>query len=728
MNIQNLKKQLQQAMEAKKYDQIEDIWLNLMELSPHDVPLFYSTANWLSRHGEKERACVLLLLLMENFKEKGDFLQVLEILKKIVAFSRSNLSDKSDWSDKSVRQELINCYQVLLQDHPQKRELIETSGIKGEVKLTEILPVFDQYLYFNIGEYFYRPEWGMGRIIDGDLLREKKVVIDFEHKKNHSISLDAVTEILTKLETGHFLVRKATDISLLKKMNQENPLELLVLLLKSFKQPLTPQKIKTYLQDIVPEEEWSAWWNNLQAQIKKDVRIATSSSTPKTYQWCDVQGVEHNLKMKFDKALIYEKMDITKEAYEKGLPVSNQFLKVLIESGNLSLSKNPSLAIEIFIFVYELGAKEILTNFDYTCEEIIKNDTNLPRLIARIKNPNYQMQILRMIKTVHPQAWPEIYSDIFFELEGARLLEGIVTELYASNEQAHPVKEKLDTLLITLSQSYKKYPEKFLWVCKKRFKEDIKFNVLKKYDLLATLIKLMDWNEARNLQTQVKAFLLEEVEEANLYLNTTQMEAIYNALLQSNALREFEKDKIKALLKKDLPLDIQSAGDEAGKGNQYHYFYATQKQIDAKQQELTQIMKVDIPENIKDIATARAHGDLRENFEYKAAKQQQQFLYAKLEKLRTQLANVKAISSEDITTDRVSIGTRVKLAGIDDREIIKEYTILGPWESDVDKGIISYLTPLANTLLKKRVGDKVNIEKVNYEIIEILLFIVNGEK
>ncbi|MDI6736495.1 MAG: GreA/GreB family elongation factor [bacterium] len=713
MNIQSLKEQLQQAMESKKYDQIEDIWLSLMELSPNDVPFFYSTANWLVRHGEKERACVLLLLLMENFKEKGDFLQVLEILKKIAVFS------SIEKSDKSVRQELINCYQVLLKDHPQKRELIETSGIKGEVKLTEILPVFDQYLYFNIGEYFYRPEWGVGRIIDGDLLQEKKVVIDFEHKKNHSISLDAVTEILTKLETGHFLVIKATDITILKKMNEENPLELLVLLLKSVKQPLTPQKIKTYLHDIVPEEEWSAWWSNVQTQIKKDVRIAISPSTPKTYQWCNAQGVEHNLTLKFDKALIYEKMDMTREAYEKGLPVSNQFLKALIESGNQSLAKNPSLAIEIFIFVHELGVKGISTNFDYTCEEIIKDSTDFARLIVRIKNPNIQLQVLRMIKTVHPQVWPEIYSDVFFELEGARLLEGILTELHSSNEQARLAKEKLDTILITLSQSYKKYPEKFLWICKKRFKEDIKFNVLKKYDLLVTLIKLMGWNEAKNLQTQVKAFLLEEIEESNLYLNATQMEAIYDALLQSPALREFEKDKIKALVKKDLPVDIQSAGDEAKKENQYHYFYATQRQIDAKQQELTQIMKVDIPENIKDIATARAHGDLRENFEYKAARQQQQFLYAKLEKLRAQLSNVKAISSEEITTDKVSIGTKLKLNRLDDKEVINEYTILGPWESDVNKGIISYLAPMANKLLKKRVGDKVNIEDVDYKIIEI---------
>ena len=133
---------------------------------------------------------------------------------------------------------------------------------------------------------------------------------------------------------------------------------------------------------------------------------------------------------------------------------------------------------------------------------------------------------------------------------------------------------------------------------------------------------------------------------------------------------------------------------------------------------LTHIMETQIPANIKEIAHARSYGDLRENFEYKAAKEQQKFLYAKLVKLRSQLAQIKVIRPEDITTEKVNIGTKVKLKSLNG-EAIKEYTILGPWESDPDKGIISYLTVIGRSLFKKRIGDKVIIEEGEWEIIEI---------
>jgi transcription elongation GreA/GreB family factor len=77
------------------------------------------------------------------------------------------------------------------------------------------------------------------------------------------------------------------------------------------------------------------------------------------------------------------------------------------------------------------------------------------------------------------------------------------------------------------------------------------------------------------------------------------------------------------------------------------------------------------------------------------------------------------IRPEDVTIERVNIGTRVKLASVDDKAQIKEYTILGSWESDPDKGIISYLTVIGNSLFKKRVGDRMVIEGIEMEIVEI---------
>ncbi|MBU1261592.1 GreA/GreB family elongation factor [bacterium] len=771
MSIQELKEQLTSAMSLKKYEQIEDIWLNLIGLLPDNVDFFYSTATWLDKNKEKERAATLLLFLAEHFKEKEDFQKVLDILKKAAIFNPQ---------DMSVRQELINCYQVLLSGNPQKEELIEVSGIKSEGELLEILAIFDHYLDFNIGEYFYRPEWGVGRIIESDLLRKKRVVIDFEQKARHGMSLDAVKEVLTKLDPNHFLVIKLMDITRLKNMP---PIEIMVFLLKSFNQPLTPQKIKIYLQDIVSREQWSLWWNKISSEMTKDGRIKISGGNPRTYALCSPEEAENKIAVRFDKVSPQEKMDLAKEAYEKGWEVSRQFLISLIELGHQSVANDPSLALEIFLFSKELYGVEfkmitrrqgendesilnsmlkisttkptlvtfegdfVLGDKEFTekCKAIIKNCENLDSLIKEIKKPKYQLSTLKMIKAVYPETWPEIYISLFFSLSGTRLLEGIINELYGvefkmitrrqgENDEGilnSMLKEsvtkptlvtfegdfvleqgKLDVITTKLYQSLWEYPEKFFLVCKKAFKCDVKLN-LSKSELLFALLKLLEENETKPLRDQIKTFLLENG-LLKAHLSPTQLNTFCETLLQMGGLRVPERDTLRGLVKKEFQV-VKSKEEET----KHIHFYATGENIEARRQELTHIMRTQMPENIKEIALARSYGDLRENFEYKAAKERQKFLYAKLVKLRAQLAQIKVIRPEDVTTERVNIGTRVKLSQPSDREAIKEYTILGPWESDPDKGIISYLTVIGNGLLNKKIGDKVIIEKCEWEIVEI---------
>ncbi|MDI6751248.1 MAG: GreA/GreB family elongation factor [bacterium] len=684
MNIQELKEKLKQAMELKEYEQIEDIWLNLMELLPEDLVLFYSIADWLGKHKEKERAATLLLFLTEHFKKKNDFHKVLEILKKAAFF---NLQDTD------LRQELINCYQVLLSGHPQKEELI-SSGIKEKKDLAEILATFDHYLDFNIGQYFYRPEWGVGKIIDCYPLKKKRVVIDFEKKERHEMSIDAACEVLTKLDSNHFLVVKLTDMTRLKNMA---PIELILFLLKSINQPLTPQKIRSYLQGIIPEEEWLSWWNKISLEMTKDGRVS-SRGNPRTYLWCNQEEAENNLVIRFDKALPQEKMELAKEACEKGFPVKSQFLEALFELGSQSMANNPSLAIEIFLFVQDMKDED----FTEKCEAIIKTCEDLPDLLAKIQRPKYQLQTLKIIKTALAKIWPEIYVSLFFSLSGVRLLGTIIDEL----EQ-----EKLDVITTRLYQLPQEYPEKFLLVCKKSFRNGLKLN-LSEYELLSTLLKLLEKNETRVLRDQIKAFLLED-NLLRTHLSPTQLNIFCETLLQSGSLKPTERNKIRALTTKELRRNRPKKEE-----NKHIHFYAIQENIDARRQELTHIMETQIPANIKEIAHARSYGDLRENFEYKSAKEQQKLLYAKLVKLRAQLAQIKVIRPEDITTERVNIGTKVKLKSLNEG-VIKEYTLLGPWESDPDKGIISYLTAIGCSLFTKRVGDKVTISEAEWEIIGI---------
>src|SRR6185369_1332028 len=124
--------------------------------------------------------------------------------------------------------------------------------------------------------------------------------------------------------------------------------------------------------------------------------------------------------------------------------------------------------------------------------------------------------------------------------------------------------------------------------------------------------------------------------------------------------------------------------------------------------EYEDLIKKKIPENIKEIALARSYGDLSENFEYKAAKQMQAVLARRRAELERDLQNARGTAFENPDTSRVSIGTVVTVR---DEKGGKEetYSILGAWDGDPDRHIISYQTAIGQALLGHSAGDTVEI-------------------
>ena len=134
------------------------------------------------------------------------------------------------------------------------------------------------------------------------------------------------------------------------------------------------------------------------------------------------------------------------------------------------------------------------------------------------------------------------------------------------------------------------------------------------------------------------------------------------------------------------------------------------------------IKNVSIPENVRDIEIARAHGDISENAEYSAAKERQSFLYGKMQELENQLATSNVINLKGLKTDKVVFGCYVSLEDIDSGERIK-YQLLGPYESDISQNKISVTSPIGKALIGKRIGSEINVQTPggmrNFELIDV---------
>ncbi len=138
--------------------------------------------------------------------------------------------------------------------------------------------------------------------------------------------------------------------------------------------------------------------------------------------------------------------------------------------------------------------------------------------------------------------------------------------------------------------------------------------------------------------------------------------------------------------------------------------------------ELELIKNVSIPENVRDIEVARAHGDLSENAEYAAAKERQSYLYGKSQELENNLASCSIIKLPDKVSGKVVFGCYVTIANTDGGEEIK-YQLVGPFESDINENKISVTSPIGRALIGKGIDNEIVVKTPggtrNFQIIDI---------
>jgi transcription elongation factor GreA len=139
--------------------------------------------------------------------------------------------------------------------------------------------------------------------------------------------------------------------------------------------------------------------------------------------------------------------------------------------------------------------------------------------------------------------------------------------------------------------------------------------------------------------------------------------------------------------------------------------------------ELENLKKVQRPQNIQAIEEARAHGDLSENAEYAAAKDRQSFIEGRINELQYKLAHAEIIDPEKLPKNKAIFGSRVILENIDTGQDV-EYQLVGPDESNIEKGRISVSSPLGKAIIGKKPGDALTLQtpggKRNYELVDIL--------
>ena len=142
----------------------------------------------------------------------------------------------------------------------------------------------------------------------------------------------------------------------------------------------------------------------------------------------------------------------------------------------------------------------------------------------------------------------------------------------------------------------------------------------------------------------------------------------------------------------------------------------------ALKDELKRLREVERPKNVRDIEEARAHGDLKENAEYHAAKERQGFIEGRSRDIESILAQAEVIDPAKLSGSKVVFGATVKLSDVDSGDEVT-YTVVGDHEADVKAGRIAVSAPLARAMIGRERGESVSLKTSKgmreYEIVEV---------
>src|SRR3989441_9052226 len=201
------------------------------------------------------------------------------------------------------------------------------------------------------------------------------------------------------------------------------------------------------------------------------------------------------------------------------------------------------------------------------------------------------------------------------------------------------------------------------------------------------------FNEKRT--NRLRDFILDDQDLLVELIGSADLEVIKDltrALQLSPSFDDMDKRSLLARIVKSYPA-IQSliSGEQSQKES---HLVVSWESLERRKNEYHELVEKKIPANSKEIAVARSYGDLRENHEYKAAKEMQKLLMRRKSELESQLVRARGTDFTNARTETVSIGTVVRASDLDTNQP-ERFTILGAWESDPVQGVVSYLSPVA---------------------------------
>jgi transcription elongation factor GreA-like protein/transcription elongation GreA/GreB family factor len=570
---------------------------------------------------------------------------------------------------------------------------------------------------------FHTGGWGTGEIMEISFIREH-LVIEFENvagKKD--LSFANAFKTLIPLPNEHFLARRFANPDLLEKEGREDPVKLIKLLLHDIG-PRNAVEIKDELCELViPEKEWTKWWQGARAKIKKDPIIETPDSIREPFylrkaELSNEQRLEQAMHNKTDANQIIQ----TTYSFVRDTPTAlkNSETKESLQAQLIKLLDTPELSEDQKLQIYLLLEQFFnYKAFDSSLIRLIQSHDHIENIIQAMDIVAFKKRALLSVKE-HRSDWPQVFMNSLFSLPQTQLRDFILKEL---NQPAYRV--SLEKNLKELLDHPARHPDVFVWYFQKLIVQndkDIPFHTAEGrwqfFESFFILFRILE-NQSGYRELVKKMYNLLSTGRYALVRQMFQgasLEAIKEFLLLASKcqnLSDLDMKIFRSLAEVVYP-ELTPPKHSKGARDSQEEVWSTETSYLRIQDRIRQIGTVDMVENAREIEAARALGDLRENSEFKFAQERRARLQSELKTLSDQFGRARLITPEDVHHDEIGTGSVVELVNEQDKTI--RYTILGSWDANPEENILSLNSKLAQAMLGKKKGEQFTFKDETFTV------------
>ena len=675
-------------VQARKFDDLEALWMDQIDRDPSDVDSFLHAAKALRKAEQRTQSDTLLGLLADSLKERKLWPQRLQVLKEIGRLTKHPAT---------LRPQIEEALRKSLGDHKSFARAFQFSNFNdpqsNPVERTEKI---ETWLNYDEGECFFMSGRGAGVVTE--LNPELGICrLDFEKDKRVSVPLGAAAKFLIPLPQGHVLREKFTQPDKVREEAKKSPSEFFARILQSFGRPMVMAEVRDAVIGIVPEEKWSSWWT----AARKNPQIVTSGTGAKaTYAYAGSSSdAEAVIRRDFERADVKTKLDLARKHAGRSRELADAFSSALAADAGRLARTDAAMAWQILATLESLPG-----TFESPMDpNALLSGPMASRTIAGITDKALRERALAVVREIHGD-WPKVYAEMFFLDQEPRILSSIMSALEEAGQN-----DIRDRLVDETLRYPRRHPHAFFWYAK-RMADDETLGDRANYTLLFQILDALTHDEFSGVRARLKEMFDKGGLAVRIVMsqdNEEQARKLVETLDRYGALEEYRRDTVKAAALMKYPTLREP---------QQEPVYATADSLEKKRAELHHLKNVEIPANSKALQAAREMGDLRENFEYKAARQRAEYLSARVGELASEISRVRVLDPAQIDTSVVRVGTKVELSNGDVR---REVVILGPWESDPERGVYSNQSEVAGKLMGHATGDIVTFMGNDYQIESI---------